>query len=63
MTTEYCAVEAMRGNIYAADGNLLATSLPYYDIAMDVNTDYLTDEIFNSKIDSLSTCFAAIVQR
>ncbi len=60
MTTSYYTIEAMRGNIYAADGNLLATSLPYYDIAMDVNTDYLSDEIFNSKIDSLSNCFAKL---
>jgi len=60
MTTGYVTIEAMRGNIYAADGNLLATSLPYYDVAMDVNTDYLTDELFNSKIDSLSRCFAQL---
>jgi len=60
MTTSYYTIEAMRGNIYAADGNLLATSLPYYNIAMDVNTDYQTDELFNSKIDSLSRCFAQL---
>ncbi|HXP50154.1 MAG TPA: penicillin-binding protein [Bacteroidia bacterium] len=60
MTTSYYTIEAMRGNIYAADGNLLATSLPYYDIAMDVNTDYLSDDIFNAKIDSLSMCFAQL---
>lgn len=60
MTTSLCTIEAMRGNIYAADGNLLATSLPYYDIAMDVNTDYLSDEIFNSKVDSLSLCLCQL---
>jgi len=54
MTTSYSTIEPMRGNIYAADGNLLATSLPYYNIAMDVNTDYLTDDLFDSKLDSLS---------
>lgn len=60
MTTSYYTIEAMRGNIYAADGNLLATSLPYYDIAMDPNTDYLSDDIFNAKMDSLSICLAQL---
>jgi cell division protein FtsI (penicillin-binding protein 3) len=53
-TTSFRTIEAVRGNIYAEDGNLLATSLPYFDVAMDVNTEYLTDDIFNSGIDSLS---------
>jgi cell division protein FtsI (penicillin-binding protein 3) len=58
LTTAYRTIEAVRGNIYAEDGSLLATSLPYYDVAMDVNTDYLTDEIFNANVDSLSIAFA-----
>ncbi len=58
LTTSFRTIEAVRGNIYAEDGSLLATSLPYYDVAMDVNTDYLTDELFNSGIDSLSIAFA-----
>jgi len=58
LTTTFRTIEAMRGNIYASDGNLLATSLPFYDIAMDVNTDYLTSDIFNANVDSLSICFA-----
>ncbi|HTB07898.1 MAG TPA: penicillin-binding protein [Bacteroidia bacterium] len=60
LTTTYRTIEAMRGNIYAADGYLLATSLPYYDIAMDVNTDYLTNDVFNANVDSLSICFAQL---
>lgn len=47
-------IEAVRGNIYAADGSLLATSLPFYEVGMDVNTDYLTDKIFNREVDSLA---------
>ncbi|MEO6884374.1 MAG: penicillin-binding protein [Bacteroidia bacterium] len=47
-------IEAVRGNIFAADGSLLATSLPYYEVGMDVNTDYLTDDIFNRNVDSLA---------
>ncbi|MBC7862513.1 MAG: hypothetical protein IAF38_06015, partial [Bacteroidia bacterium] len=29
-------ISAVRGNIYDVNGNLLATSLPYYEVAMDV---------------------------
>ncbi len=57
-TTSFRTIEASRGNIYAEDGNLLATSLPYFDVAMDVNTEYMTDDIFNSNLDSLSISLA-----
>lgn len=44
-------VNATRGNIYADDGSLLATSLPFYQVAFD---PYLPgDELYNSHIDSL----------
>ncbi len=52
--TEYRDIEATRGNIYAADGSLLATTLPHYEIRMDLTVDALTDEIFNDNIDGLS---------
>jgi len=58
LTTSFRTIEAVRGNIYAEDGSLLATSLPYYDVAMDVNTDYLSDDIFNANVDSLSIAFS-----
>ena len=60
MTTSFRTIEAVRGNIYAEDGNLLATSLPYFDVAMDVNTDYMTDDIFTSNLDSLSMCLSTL---
>lgn len=50
-------IEAVRGNIFAADGSLLATSLPYYEVGIDINTDYLTDKRFNDGVDSLALCF------
>ena len=44
-------VKAARGNIYADDGRLLATSLPFYRLAFD---PYLpADNLFNNNIDSL----------
>jgi cell division protein FtsI (penicillin-binding protein 3) len=46
-------VKATRGNIYAHDGeSLLATSLPYYKVAMDPTV--CKPEIFKAKIDSLA---------
>ena len=37
LTTAYVSIEASRGNIFDENGNLLATSLPYYEVGMDVN--------------------------
>lgn len=51
-------IEAVRGNIYAADGSLLATSLPFYEVGMDVNTGYLADDIFEKNVDSLALCLS-----
>jgi cell division protein FtsI (penicillin-binding protein 3) len=45
-------VKATRGNIYADDGSLLATSLPFYRLAFDPNL--ATDGLFKGNIDSLS---------
>lgn len=49
---QYRKIPAVRGNIYAEDGSLLATSLPFYRLAFDpqVYDNALMDE----KIDSLS---------
>ena len=45
-------VKATRGNIYADDGSLLATSLPFYRLALD---PYLpADGLYKNNIDSLS---------
>ncbi len=53
MTIEDMKIEAVRGNIYASDGSLLATSIPRYEIRFDVNADAITDEIFYENLDSL----------
>lgn len=58
ITTKYVPVAAERGNIYSADGRLLATSLPGFEIRMDMRADGLTKELFRQHIDSLSLCMA-----
>ena len=52
----FIALEANRGNIYAADGSLLATSLPYYRLAMDptLPSSYLLDRYLDEFTGQLS---------
>lgn len=50
-------IPTTRGNIYADDSSLLATSLPFYQIAFD---PYISsDKLFKSSIDSLSILLAS----
>jgi cell division protein FtsI (penicillin-binding protein 3) len=52
-------IEAVRGNIYSNDGSLLATSVPEYELRMDMFAGGIAkDEVFNSKVDSLATSLA-----
>lgn len=50
----YFDIEPDRGNIYSADGYPLATSVPYFDLHLDLNSEAMTKSIFNSHVDSLS---------
>ncbi len=55
LSTGYINVEAVRGNIYSSDGSLLATSVPEYELRMDLFAGGIEkDETFYEKIDSLS---------
>ncbi len=54
-------IEAERGNILAADGSLLATSLPFFDIAFDPNSTAMSKADFEAHIDSLAYCLATWV--
>ncbi len=49
---DYKKVKATRGNIYSDNGSLLATSLPFYKVAIDPTL--ARDEIFKKGIDSLA---------
>ncbi|MBC3784389.1 penicillin-binding protein [Spirosoma utsteinense] len=51
-------IRAMRGNILAADGSLLATSLPTYVVGLDPTT--AKPEYFGKKVDSLGLLLARI---
>lgn len=58
LSTRFFDIEAVRGNIYDANGSMLATSLPYYEVGMDVNTEAITKEIFRDNVDSLAWCLS-----
>ncbi|MES2836424.1 MAG: penicillin-binding protein [Bacteroidota bacterium] len=62
LTMAYKNIEAVRGNIFAEDGALLATSLPIYEIRMDLVTDPITDKVFNENVDSLALCLSNLFQ-
>lgn len=50
----YKTIEPNRGNIYSADGRLLAVSVPYYEVRMDMKSEAFTRDIFDRNVDSLA---------
>jgi len=55
LSTRFANVEAARGNIYSIDGSLLATSVPEYEIRMDMLAGGIEkDDVFYEKVDSLA---------
>ncbi|HXL56908.1 MAG TPA: penicillin-binding transpeptidase domain-containing protein, partial [Chitinophagaceae bacterium] len=54
-------VDADRGTIYSADGEMLSTSIPQFDIYIDFDADGLHENngaLFHKNLDSLSYCLA-----
>jgi cell division protein FtsI (penicillin-binding protein 3) len=47
-------IDADRGSIYTADGRLLASSVPFYEVHFDARCENLTDRMFYKGVDSLS---------
>ena len=55
LSTKFQTVEAARGNIFSVDMSLLATSVPEYELHMDMLAAGINDDrIFNEKVDSLA---------
>jgi cell division protein FtsI (penicillin-binding protein 3) len=59
-TLRFGEIEASRGNILAHDGKLLATTVPIFDIRMDVGSPNISNELFNRNADSLAIGLALI---
>ncbi|MBN2350614.1 MAG: transpeptidase family protein [Bacteroidales bacterium] len=51
---------ANRGDIYSSDKKLLASSIPYYEIRMDMRCPGLSDKEFYANVDSLAICLSGI---
>ncbi len=51
-------IPASRGNILADDGRFLATSMPRYNIRMDLVARGLTDTLFRKNVNSLALCLS-----
>jgi cell division protein FtsI (penicillin-binding protein 3) len=49
MSTKWDSISPIRGNIYACDGSLLATSIPIYEAHID--TKAIADTVVKSNID------------
>lgn len=60
LSTRYVNIDAARGNIFAVDGSLLATSVPEYELHMDMLAGGIADDkVFYSKVDSLAMKMSA----
>ena len=59
-STKLFDIEAVRGNIYDANGILLSTSLPYFEVGVDLHVEAITKEVFDDNVDSLAYCFAKL---
>ncbi len=59
-TLRVANIEALRGNICSSDGSLIATSVPIFDIRMDIASEHISDKLLYSKIDSLSFCLSRL---
>lgn len=63
LTTRYFSIEAPRGNIYSIDGSLLATSVPEYEVRMDMLAAGIEeDKAFYQKVDSLAASLADLLK-
>lgn len=51
---KYVPIIADRGDILAADGSLMTTSLPFFDLHIDFRADGLRENIFKANVDSLA---------
>ncbi len=53
-------IEPNRGNIYTSDGRMLAVSIPFYEVRLDMRSESFTREIFDAGVDTLSYKLAGL---
>ena len=60
---KYVDLSAERGTIYSEDGNMLSTSVPYFNVYIDFEAEGLREKNgkrFRENLDSLSFCLASL---
>jgi cell division protein FtsI (penicillin-binding protein 3) len=62
-TVHQLDIEAVRGNIFAADGSVLATSLPYYEVGIDpFANSFIDDKEFEDSARALARGLAMLLK-
>ncbi|MDY0076731.1 MAG: penicillin-binding protein [Bacteroidales bacterium] len=51
---KFFSVQALRGNVLSDDGALLATSVPVFEVRLDIASTLIDQPFFDSKVDSLA---------
>jgi cell division protein FtsI (penicillin-binding protein 3) len=59
-TMRYVGIDAARGDIRSDDGRLLATSIPVYEIRMDLSNQVIPEPVFRASIDSLCISLSSL---
>ncbi|MEI8047200.1 MAG: penicillin-binding protein [Bacteroidota bacterium] len=54
LSLKYFTIEPNRGNIYDVNGEMLATSVPQFEVRMDAASPLIQDSTFNQDVDSLA---------
>ena len=54
LSLKYENIEAVRGNILATDGSLIAASVPIFELRIDAGNTHYNDDFFYENIDSLA---------
>ncbi len=62
ITYRFQEIEAMRGNIFADDGTLLMTSVPLFDVYMDVAGPNISDRHFSQNVSSLAGKLSSLLK-
>lgn len=62
ITFQLQEVDAMRGNIFADDGTLLMTSVPLFDVYMDVAGPNISDADFRDNVSALAVHLSSLLQ-
>ena len=59
LSLKYFTIEPNRGNIYDVNGEMLATSVPLFEVRMDAASPLIPDSTFRKDVDSLAIYLSA----